>query len=209
MHLVIPVMRLMCVAERAAVVVVMIGVAVMPVPIVCPTVMCVPPARPITPVPRTVPSVPCVAPEPIVDQGPIDIYGFYDVVRTIYILVADYLNGNLILLIFLHVYRGYVLEDIFCQHRLQNDESLVTLTHFHYADVIHLSVAVQVQVTERAIRVIEHRLELLQVFSICEQFSYHFQIESFRDVRTLGGDRDRLLCPQRRTHQHQRHQKCS
>lgn len=209
MHLVIPVMRLGCVAERAAVVVVMIGVAVMPVPIVCPTVMCVPPARPITPVPRTVPSVPCVAPEPIVDQGPIDIYGFYDVVRTIYILVADYLNGNLILLIFLYVYRGYILEDILCQHRLQNDESLVTLTRFHNADVIHLSVTVQVQVTERTVRVVEHRLELFQVFSICEQFSYHLQIESFRDVRTLGGDRDRLLCPQRCTHQHQRHQKCS
>ena len=88
---------------------VMVSVAVMPVPIVCPTAMCVPPARIITPVPRTVPSVPCVAPEPIVDQGPIDINGFYDVVRTVYILVAYYLNGNLILLIFLYVYRGYVL----------------------------------------------------------------------------------------------------
>ena len=168
MHIVVTVTRLMCVAERAAVVVVMVSVAVMPVPIVCPTAVCVPPARPITPVPRTVPSVPCVAPEPIVDQGPIDINGFYDIVRTVNILVANYLNGNLILLIFLHVYRGYVLEDILCQHRLQNDESLVTRTRFHNADVIHLSVTVQVQVTERAIRVVEHRLELFQVLSLCK-----------------------------------------
>ena len=133
MHLVIPVTRLGCVAERAAVVVVMVSVAVMPVPIVCPTVMCVPPARPITPVPRTVPSVPCVAPEPIVDQGPIDINGFYDIVRTVNILVANYLNGNLILLILLHVYRGYVLEDILCQHRLQNDESFVSFAGLYDA----------------------------------------------------------------------------
>jgi hypothetical protein len=201
--------RFTSVTERTAVMAMMVSVAMTPIYVAGPACMCVPPARIITPIPRTVPSVPCVAPEPIVDQGPINIYGFYDVVRTIYILVANYLNGNLILLIFLHVYRGYVLEDILCQNRLQNDESLVTLTRFHNADVIHLSVTVQVQVTERTVRVVEHRLELFQVFSICEQFSYHLQIESFRDVRTLGGDRDCLLCPQRCTHQHQRHQKCS
>ena len=99
------------------------------------------------------------------------------------------------MLIFLYVYRGYVLEDILRQHRLQNDQTLVTLTGLYDTKIIHLPVAVQIQVTERAVWVVEHRLELLQVLSLCEQFSYNLQIESFRDVGTLSGNSNCLFRP--------------
>ena len=141
------------------------------------------------------PCVPCVRPEPIVDDRTIDVNRLYHVVRTIDILVANYLNGNLVLLVFLHVYGGYVLEDILRQNRLQNDQTLVTLTGLYDTKVIDLPVAVQIQVTERAVRVVEHRLELLQVLSLCEQFSYNLQIESFRDVGTLSGNSNCLFRP--------------
>lgn len=186
---------LACVTERAAVVVVMIGVATMPIPVMCPASVCVPPSRPITPVPRAVPCVPCVRPEPVVDHRTIDINRLYHVVCTIDILVANYLNGNLVLLVFLHIYGGYVLEDILRQHRLQNDQTLVTLAGLYDTKIIDLPVAVQIQVTERAVRVVEHRLELLQVLSLCEQFSYNLQIESFRDVGTLSGNSNCLFRP--------------
>ena len=195
MHVMVAVAYLTCVAERAAVVMVMIGVAAMPVPVMCPASVCVPPSRPVTPVPRRMPCVPCVRPEPIVDDRTIDIHRLYHVVRTIDILVANYLNGNLVLLVFLHVYGGYVLEDILRQHRLQYDQTLVTLTGLYDTKVIDLPVAVQIQVTERAVGVVEHRLELLQVLSLCEQFSYNLQIESFRDVGTLCGDSHCLFRP--------------
>jgi hypothetical protein len=141
------------------------------------------------------PCVPCVRPEPIVDDRTIDVNRLYHVVRTIDILVANYLNGNLVLLVFLHIYGGYVLEDILRQHRLQNDQTLVTLAGLYDTKIIDLPVAVQIQVTERAVRVVEHRLELLQVLSLCEQFSYNLQIESFRDVGTLCGDSHCLFRP--------------
>ena len=130
---VIAMTRMMRVTERAAVVMVMIGVAVMPIPVMCPASVCVPPSRPITPVPGTMPCIPCVTPEPIVDNRTIDIYRFDDVVLTIHILVTDYLYGNLVVLIFLHIYRGYILVDILCQYRLQNDQTLVSFAGLYHA----------------------------------------------------------------------------
>jgi hypothetical protein len=112
MHLVVSVTEMMSVAERAAVVVVMIGIAVMPIPVMRPAAVCVPPTGVVSPVPRTRPSIPCVAPEPIVDNRSENIYRLYDVVLTVHILVANYLNGYLVVLVFLYIYRGYILEDI-------------------------------------------------------------------------------------------------
>lgn len=94
------------------------GVAVMPIDIACPAATCVPPARIITPIPGTIPCVPCVAPKPIVDHRTIDIHRLYDIVRAIDVFIAYYLNGDFVLLVFLHVYGGYVLEDIFRQDSL-------------------------------------------------------------------------------------------
>ena len=78
------------------------------------------------------------------------------------------------------------MEDILCKDSLQYDQTLVALAYFYYAQVIHLTVTIQVEVTERAIWVVEHCLELFQVPSLCKQLSYNLQIESFRDVRTVG-----------------------
>ena len=168
MHLVVTVTRLGCVAERAAVVVVMIGVAVMPVPIVCPTAMSVPPTRPIAPIPRTMPSIPCVAPEPIVDNRTVNIYRLDDIVGTIYVLIANYLNGNNIRLILLYIDRSNILIDILCEDRLQHDQTLVAFTRFYHAQVIYFTVSVEIEITESAVRVVEHRLELFQVLSLCK-----------------------------------------
>ena len=51
-HLVIAMMNMMSGTERAPVVMMMVSVAVMPVPIMCPAVMVIPPVRIISPVPR-------------------------------------------------------------------------------------------------------------------------------------------------------------
>ena len=185
------------------------GVAVTPVPIVSHQVVCVPPSGPISPVPRAMPCVPIRTPEPIVYQRTVNIYRFDDVGRTVHVLIAYDLNAYLIRLVFLYVDRGYVLIDIFRQNGLQNDQSLVAFAGLYYAQVIHLTVAIQVEVAERAVRIVEHRLELFQVLSLCKKLSYNLQVQSFGDVRTVGRNRYGLVCPCRHAHQHQRHQKCS
>lgn len=134
MHVVIAVMNVMSRTERAVVVMVMESVAVMPVPVMCPAAVYVPPTRVITPVPRTMPCVPCVAPEPIVDNGSIDIYRFDDVVRTIDVLIAYYLNADLVgRFIFLYIDRCNILIDIFGKDSLQNDESFVSFAGLYDA----------------------------------------------------------------------------
>ena len=134
MHVVIAVMNVTSRTERAVVVMVMESVAVMPVPVMCPAAVYVPPTRVITPIPRTMPSIPCVAPEPIVDNGSIDIYRFDDVVRTIDVLVAYYLNADLVgRFIFLYIDRCNILIDIFGKDSLQNDESFVSFAGLYDA----------------------------------------------------------------------------
>lgn len=85
--------------------------------------------------------------------------------------------------------------DILGEDSLQNDESFVTLTRLYNAQVIHLTVSVEVEIAERAIWIVEHRLELLQVLSVRKKLSYNLQIESFRDVRTVGRNRDCFIRP--------------
>ena len=181
--------------ERAPVVVMMPCIAAMPVPIMCPTVVYIPPIRVVTPIPWTMPCKPGIAPKPVVDNRSIDIHRLDDIVGTIHILVTNYLDGHFVLLVFLYVYRGYILKYIFSQDSLKNDQTFVTFARLNYAQIINLSVSVQIQITECAVRVIEHRLELFQVLSLRKQLSYNIQIESFRDVRTVGRNRDRFVCP--------------
>ena len=154
--------------ERAPVVVMMPCIAVMPVPIVRPTAMSVPPTRPVAPIPRTMPSVPCIAPEPIVDNRTVNIYWLDDIVGTIYVLIANYLNGNNIRLILLYIDRGNILIYILCEDRLQHDQTLVAFTRFYDAQVIYFTVSVEIEITESAVWVVEHRLELFQVLSLCK-----------------------------------------
>lgn len=105
--------------ERTMVMVMMESVAVMPIPIMRPTVVYVPPARVISPIPRTVPCYPIRTPEPIVDNRSVHIYRFDDIVGTIHVLIAHYLHFHLVLcFVFLHIYRGYVLIDILSQNSL-------------------------------------------------------------------------------------------
>ena len=185
----------MAVTERAAVMVVMIRVAVMPVPVMCPAAVNIPPARVIAPIPRTLPCVPVRTPEPVVDNRPVHIYRFDDVVDAVHVLIAYHLYRHIVRFVFLHIDGSNVLINILCEDSLQYDEPLVALARFHYAQVVHLTVTVEVEVTERAVWVVQHRLELFQVLSLCKQLSYNLQIESFRDVRTVGRYRDRFVCP--------------
>lgn len=155
------------------------GVATVPVPIVCPAVVYVPPAGIISPIPGRGPCTPSGTPEPVVDDGSVNIHRFDDIVGAVYIFVTDYLYRHLFFLVFFYIDRGYILIDVFRQNGLQYDETFVALACLYNAQVIHLSVTVQVKVAERAVRVVEHHLELLQVFSFCKKLSYNLQIQSF------------------------------
>lgn len=158
---------------------VMVSIAVVPVPVMCPTTVNVPPTRVISPIPGRMPCEPNIAPEPVIDNRTIDIHRLYDIVRSIDILVADYLNTHVVRIIFLHVYRSHILIDVLGQYSLQNDQALVAFAGLYDPQVIHFAVSVEIQVAERAVRVVKHRLELFQVLSLRKKLSYHLQVQSF------------------------------
>jgi hypothetical protein len=125
------------------------------------------------------PCVPHIAPKPIVDDRTIDIYRLYDVVRAIDIFVADHLNAHVVRIVFLQIYRSYVLVDILRQYGLQYDQAFVAFACLHHAQIIHFSVSVEIKIAERTVRVVKHRLELLKVLSLRKKLSYNLQVQSF------------------------------
>ncbi len=141
------------------------------------------------------PCVPCVAPEPVVYYRTVNEYRFDDVGLAVNVFIAYYLNAYLVFLVFLNVDRRNVLIDIFRQNSLQNDQSLVALARLYNAQIVYLTVPIQVEVAECAIRVVEHRLELFQVLSLCKKLSYNLQVQAFGDVRTVGRNRYGLFSP--------------
>lgn len=153
-------------------------IAVVPIYIRCNAVVGVPPTGPVVPVVRRVPAYPVGTPEPIVDVGAIDIDGLDDVVGAIDVLVADDLHCNaLCLWVFLHIDRGYVLIDVLCQHGLDDNEVAAAVGSLDDTEVVHLSVAVEVEVGEGRVGVVEHLFELFEVFGLPEQRSHRLQVE--------------------------------
>lgn len=113
-HVMIVRMVMMSHTERAVWIVIVVPIAVVPIEEWIDAVVWTPPTRPISPIIRRMPADPCRSPEPIVDQWSIDIDWFDDVVCAIDILVANYLYGNLVVVVFLYKDRRNILVDILC-----------------------------------------------------------------------------------------------
>ena len=122
--------------------VMMESIAVMPIPVMSPAVVCVPPTRVITPVPRTMPCVPSVAPEPVVDYRSVDIYRFDDIVFAIDIFITYNLDGNIVRLVFFDIDRCNILIDIFSKNCLQDNQVLCTTCNLNDTDIINVSIAI-------------------------------------------------------------------
>ena len=72
--------------------------------------------------------------EPIVDKRIDVIYGFYDIVYTIEILITNDLRGDLIgYFIFLHIDRSHVLEDILSQNGLNENQVFLPFSGLYNA----------------------------------------------------------------------------
>ena len=113
-----------------------------------------PPTRPVVPIPRRVPASPVRTPKPIVNNRSVDIYRFYHIVRTIDIFIADNLYRDIVGLIFFHIYTGHVLVNVLSQNSLQHDQVLVAACCLYHTDIIHISVAVKIQVHQSLLRVV-------------------------------------------------------
>lgn len=170
---------------------VMIVVPIAPVPIDIRrnAIVGVPPMRPIIPIPRRIPAHPIRTPKPIVDIRPIDIHGFDDIVGAIDILVADDLHGNtLTLRVFLYKDRCHVLIHIPGENRLDDHQVPITVSRLDDTQIIHLTVAVEVEIGESRVGVVEHIFKLLQVFGLPEEGCHGLQIKVFGYISRSRGN---------------------
>lgn len=171
-------------------------IAMMPVAIVRPAVPVVPPMGIEIPVVRRGPTYPERIPEPVVDIRTVDIYRLYHIVSTIDIFITYDLGGHFTgYLIFLDIDGCYVLEDIFGENGLYDNEVLVVGRGLYHAQVINYTIAVEVKIRESRIGVIEKRFELLNVLHCTEERSHRFQVERLAYIFAVGSDGDRLICP--------------
>ena len=143
----------------------------------------------ITPVIGRAPTIPVRVPEPVVDIRSVIEHRNDHVVGTVYILVPHYLYLHLRgCFIFLNIYTGYILVDILRKYRLKDDETIAPFAGLHYADIIHFAVAIEIEVAELSLRVVELGLKLLQVLRFRKDLSYYPQIQTLRDVTVRGRD---------------------
>ena len=124
-----------------------------------------------------------------------EVYGFNYVVCAVDVLVTNDLNNRLTSLVFFDHNGGNILVDVLCQYGLNNHEPLVALACFYHAEVVNLSVAVEVEVVDAAVVVVERTLELLEVGRLAEYSRYGFQVEVLTDVLALCANGDGFFRP--------------
>lgn len=107
----------------------------------------------------------------------VDIHRLDDIVAAVDILISNDLYGYLVRFVFLYIYRSHILVDVFRQNSLQHNEVFLAFAHFHDTNIVNLAVAVQVEVAERRVGVVEQGLKLLKVFGLCKKFRYYLQVK--------------------------------
>lgn len=70
----------------------------------------------------------------------------------------------------------------------------VSFSRLYDANIIHLTVTVEVEVGDMRLFVVQLLLESLKVFRFAEKGSYGFEVQSSGDVRVVGCYRDCFVC---------------
>ena len=193
-HIMIMCMMMMPHAERAVRIVVVVPIAVIPIQERIYAIVWTPPTWPIAPIIWRVPTNPRCSPKPIINQWSIDIYWFDDIIGTIDILVAHHLHSNLVIGILLDEDRCHILIDILSQYGLDDHKVAVVIGSLDDAQIVHFSIAIEVEVGECRVWIIEQLLKLLQVFGLSKEGCYGLEIEVFRYIGRSGSDSHRLVC---------------
>ena len=87
--------------------------------------------------------------------------------------------------------------DILSQYGLDDHEVAVVIGSLDDAQIVHFSIAIEVEVGECRIRIIEQLLKLLQVFGLSKEGCNRLKIEVFGYVGRSGSDCHRLVCQSR------------
>lgn len=71
----------------------------------------------------------------------------------------------------------------------------IVVRRLDHAQIIHVAIAIEVEVGESRIGVIEHLLKLLKVLGLTEKRGNRLEVEVLRNVGRSSGHGDRLIRP--------------
>ena len=128
---------------------IMMPIAMIPIQERIYAIVWTPPTWPIPPVVRGMPAYPRRTPEPIINNWLVDIYRFNNIICTVYIFITNHLHSDLIIRIFLHKDRSYVLIDILGKDRLDDHQVAVVVGSLDDTQIVHFSIAIEVEIRER------------------------------------------------------------
>lgn len=147
------------------------------------TVIC----RIMVPVPRRRPRTIFLHQEMAEDLRRHNISRFHNIVRTVDIRRTDNLYIGLSNGRHLCHHRSHILIDISRQYGLNKEHVRIAVHGLQHAQIIYITVTVQVQVRQHIIGVIQQRLKLLYRSGLRKSSTYRLQIQIQRYIRTDGG----------------------
>ena len=119
---------------------------------------------------------------------PCVVYWPYVVVRTVDVRVSDDLHVVRCEMRVLHDYGGYILEYVSSEHGLDDEEVVAAMEGLDYAEVVYVTIPVEVEVGDDVGVVVEEGLELLYGRGLGESGCYGLEIKLERDIVVVGDD---------------------
>jgi len=137
--------------------------------------------REMTVVVRRTPAAVTIAAVAVEHRRTANEYRLNDVLRTINIGVTNHLYVRAGA-VSLHYDGGYVLIDVTSQNGLDHIEVVVAVHSLHYAEIIHVAVAVEVEVRNHILIRVEDFFELFHGVRLSESGCYGLEVKIQTDV---------------------------
>lgn len=107
-------------------------------------------------------------PEKIIDQWSVYINWFENVIRTINVFITHYLYGNFLLVAYININGGNILENILTQHGLNYHKVHLFFIGFNNTKVINIPIVIEIEVRDLTLGIVEHRFKIFQIFCFTE-----------------------------------------
>ncbi len=134
------------------------------------------------------------SPKSCIDYGRCYVNRFYDIILTIYVWVSHNLHAYALGGRFLIYKNGrHILIQIFGQYGLYNNHVHIVFHGLYHTQVIHLSIAVQIQIGNLCIFAVDSGFKICQIFRFAKNIRNAIKIQIVADIFIVHCHRNRRL----------------
>ena len=107
-------------------------------------------------------------PKMVVNDRTRYIYRLVNIIVTVHVDVTNHLHLYDVVVVAFDFNRGYILENISFKYGLHDDDVCISFDRFNHPKIIHLAVAIEVEVRDLGFRIVEPALKILEVFGFAK-----------------------------------------